>query len=357
MFEYLELLERNYIEKQEQLNLGILDAKRVIELSKEIKKLEKIILKYRLYKSKSTSLSDLRELIKNETDLEILDLAEIEKETLIVEIENLEEELKILMLPKDPNDEKNVIVEIKGAVGGDEADIFAGDLFRMYSKYCDAKGWKINILSATYGSMGGYSNLSFMISGDAIYSFLKYESGVHRVQRVPETESLGRVHTSTASVLVLPEADEIEFELDWKDIRVDTMTSSGPGGQSVNTTQSAVRLTYLPTGLQVASQVAKSQWENKDLAFKLLKTRLYDDLMAKKEESDSQTRHKYIKRSQRAEKIRTYNYPQNRLTDHRINFTIQSLNYVMEGKLDLVIEALIADNQKKLLSGEKDDIS
>ncbi|MDR2867908.1 MAG: peptide chain release factor 1 [Acholeplasmatales bacterium] len=355
MFEYLDLLEKNYIEKQEQLNSGINDNKKMIELSKEIKKMEKIVSRYREYQRKIKALADLKELIKSEHDLDILTLAESEKEEVSQEILNLEDELKILLLPKDPMDEKNVVVEIKGAVGGDEADLFAGDLFRMYSKYCDAKGWKISVLTATAGSMGGYSNLSFMISGEAIYSLLKYESGVHRVQRVPETESLGRVHTSTASVLVLPEADEIDFDLDWKDIRIDTMTSSGPGGQSVNTTQSAVRLTYLPTGLQVASQVAKSQYENKDLAYKLLKTRLFDEQVAKKEAEDSQIRHKFIKRSERAEKIRTYNFPQNRLTDHRINFTIQSLNYVMEGKLDLVIDALIADHQKKLLAGGLSD--
>jgi peptide chain release factor 1 len=353
MFDYLDLIEKNYIEKNEELSSGITDIKRITQLSKELKKLEKIVVKYRDFKSKSKALAETKDMIRLETDLEMLQMAEAEKEQLSSDIESLMEQLKILLLPKDENDDKNVIVEIKGAVGGDEADIFAGDLFRMYSKLSDSRGWKLSVLSATASNMGGFTNISFMVSGDGVFSFLKYESGVHRVQRVPETESLGRVHTSTASVLVLPEADEVDFNVDWKDIKVDTSTSSGPGGQSVNTTQSAVRLTYIPTGLQVFSQVAKSQLENKELAFKLLKTRLYDEVIAKKEEEEAQTRHKFIKRADRSEKIRTYNYPQNRVTDHRINFTTQSLNLVMEGKVDPIIEALISDNQKKLLSGSE----
>ncbi|MDR2827989.1 MAG: peptide chain release factor 1 [Acholeplasmatales bacterium] len=355
MFDRLELMEKTYNEINDMLASGITDLKKIMELSKEAKKLERVVLRYLNYKAIVKEVISLKEIIKEEKDLELIEMAQEEKHALENKADLLLDELKVLLLPKDPNDEKNVIVEIRGAAGGDEANIFAGDLFRMYSKYCDQKGWKLEVLSSSAGSMGGFTQIEFMINGDQVYSQLKYESGVHRVQRVPETENMGRVHTSTTAVLVLPEADEIDFDLKWEDIKVDTMTSSGPGGQSVNTTQSAVRLTYIPTGLAVYSQVAKSQYENKDMAYKLLKARLYDEKVREAEEKDAAARHSVIKRADRAEKIRTYNYPQNRVTDHRIGLNLQSLNYIMDGKLDLVIEPLINEMQKRALIGENNN--
>ncbi len=254
------------------------------------------------------------------------------------------------MLPKDPNDEKNVIVEIRGAAGGDEANIFAGDLFRMYSKYSESKGWKIEVLDAMPSEMGGYSQIQFKVSGEMVYSYLKYESGAHRVQRVPVTEAQGRIHTSTSTVLVMPEATEIDFELDMNELRIDTFCSSGPGGQGVNTTYSAVRVTHVPTGMYVACQIHRSQHENKATALALLKTRMYDQMMHEKEMQEGAERQSLIGRGDRSEKIRTYNYPQNRVTDHRIGFTINRLDAIIDGKLDLVIEELINEDQKRKLS-------
>ena len=277
-------------------------------------------------------------------------MASIELDQAIERIAQIEEEVKILLLPKDPNDEKNVIVEIRGAAGGDEANIFAGDLFRMYSKYSESKGWKIEVLDAMPSEMGGYSQIQFKVSGEMVYSYLKYESGAHRVQRVPVTEAQGRIHTSTSTVLVMPEATEIDFELDMNELRIDTFCSSGPGGQGVNTTYSAVRVTHVPTGMYVACQIHRSQHENKATALALLKTRMYDQMMHEKEMQEGAERQSLIGRGDRSEKIRTYNYPQNRVTDHRIGFTINRLDAIIDGKLDLVIEELINEDQKRKLS-------
>jgi peptide chain release factor 1 len=269
-------------------------------------------------------------------------------------LEELAEEIKILLLPKDANDERNVVVEIKGAVGGDEANIFAGDLFRMYQHYAESKGWKIQVDDATPGAAGGYSNISFSISGEMVYSFMKYESGGHRVQRIPVTESNGRIQTSIATVLVSPEAtDDDDIELAEKDLRIDTFCSSGPGGQGVNTTYSAVRVTYIPTGDFVACQIARSQHENKATALRLLKTKLKAKRDAEREEKEGAMRQSLVGSGERAEKIRTYNYPQNRVTDHRIGFTINRLDAIIEGKLDLVIQELINEDQKRKLSNEE----
>ena len=255
-------------------------------------------------------------------------------------------------MPHDPNDEKNVIVEIKGAAGGDEANIFAGDLFDMYTKYAGREGWQIDITNSIEGAAGGFTNIEFMVKGDSVYSKLKYESGAHRVQRVPATESQGRVHTSTATVLVMPEADDFDFELDESEVRIDITRSSGCGGQGVNTTDSAVRLTHIPTGIIVYSQTERSQIKNKEKAFKILKTRLYDLKLREKEEAEGAVRRSKIGTGDRSEKIRTYNYPQNRLTDHRIGFTSMNLDRIMEGDLGIVIEALINEDQKRKLEGE-----
>lgn len=290
--------------------------------------------------------------MNHEKDRELIEMASLERDAILTYLEQTEEKLKILLLPKDPNDDKNVIMEIKGAAGGDEANIFAGDLYRMYAKYAESKGWKIEILNAMEGTMGGFTSIEFMISGKLVYSFLKYESGTHRVQRVPETESMGRVHTSTATVLVMPEAEEVEVDVKWDDIRFDTFNSSGPGGQSVNTTKSAVRLTHIPTGIAVSCQEGKSQHENKDKAFRLLKTRIYDQIIEAQMEKEDAERRALVGRGERSEKIRTYNYPQNRVSDHRIGLTLQRLDVIMEGRLDLVIDTLLNEFQKRQLTGE-----
>jgi|SRR5690554_3901413 len=327
------------------------DIKKLTELSKELSHLDKVVSKYKEYKNIKKQIDDLK-LMTDDEDEEIAELAKVELEELKPILPDLEEELRLLLIPKDPNDEKNVIVEIRGAAGGDEANIFAGDLYRMYSKFAETKGWKIELMNAEESEMGGFSQIEFMISGEGVYSNLKYESGAHRVQRVPQTETQGRIHTSTAVVLVMPEAEEIEVDLNMEDVRIDTFCSSGPGGQSVNTTKSAIRVTHIPTGLVVQCQDAKSQHENKANALKVLRARLYDLVLQEKEEKEGVERRSKIGTGERSEKVRTYNYPQNRVTDHRINFTIQQLDRVIEGKIEPIIEALINEEQKRQLAEE-----
>ena len=285
-------------------------------------------------------------------DPELSEMAHEELNSLEEAKTKLESDIEVMLLPKDPNDGKNVIVEIRGAAGGDEGNIFAGDLYRMYTKYAEKEGWKIEELESQEGAAGGYALISFMVKGENVYSKLKYESGAHRVQRVPETEAGGRVHTSTATVLVMPEAEELDFELDMNEVRIDITRSSGCGGQGVNTTDSAVRLTHIPTGIVVYSQTERSQIKNKDKAIKILTTRLYDLKNQERENELGAERRSKIGTGDRSEKIRTYNYPQNRVTDHRIGFTINTLDRVMEGELDKVIEALIAEDQARKLRGE-----
>jgi peptide chain release factor 1 len=346
----LDQIEERYVEIGKQMAEPEVatDIKKVTELAKEYSKLEKTVLKYREYKKLNNQVEDLKEMAKDQ-DPDIREMAEMELEEVHDRIPKLEEELELLLIPKDPNDEKNVIVEIRGAAGGDEANIFAGDLYRMYSKYAEHMGWKIEILSAEPKEAGGFSQIEFMVSGDSVYSHMKYESGVHRVQRVPQTESSGRVHTSTATVIVLPEAEEIDFELDMADVRVDTYCSSGPGGQSVNTTKSAVRVTHIPTDTVAQCQDGKSQHENKASALKILRSRLYDKMIREAQEKEAGERKSKIGTGDRSEKIRTYNYPQNRVTDHRINLTIQQLDRIIDGRLENVIEALIAEEQRRKL--------
>ena len=353
MFDRLEVISKRYHQISELMtDMSVIsDIKKLTALSKEQKSLEKIVLKYNEYQNAINAIDEYKELVHDE-DPELREMAELELETNTALKTQLEEELKILLLPKDPNDEKNVIVEIRGAAGGDEANIFAGDLYRMYVKYAESKGWKVELMDSEACEAGGFSYISFMVNGDSVYSFMKYESGSHRVQRVPVTESQGRIQTSTATVLVMPEADELEVELNLNDVRVDIFCSSGPGGQSVNTTKSAVRVTHIPTGIVVQCQDGKSQHENKASALKVLQARLYDKMLQEKEEAEGKERLSKIGRGDRSEKIRTYNYPQNRVTDHRIGYTIQQLDRVMEGKLDGVIDALITYEQKKQLSVE-----
>ncbi len=351
MLDRLKLMEARYNEINDLLTKPeiVSDVKKLTELSKEQRSLEKIVTLFHEMQTLENSLEDLKEM-KRMGDREIAEMAEAELIDAEKRIEEINKEIKILLLPKDPNDDKNVVVEIRGAVGGDEANIFAGDLFRMYSKYAESKGWKIEVLDSMPSEMGGYSSIEFMVSGESVYSLLKYESGAHRVQRVPLTESKGRIHTSVATVLVMPEATEIDFKLDMNDIRVDTFCSSGPGGQGVNTTYSAVRVTHIPTGMFVACQTYRSQHENKRAALQLLTTRLYDQLVREKEEAEGAERHSLVGKGDRSEKIRTYNYPDNRVTDHRIGLTLNRLDAIIDGKLDLVIEQLVNEDQKRKLS-------
>jgi peptide chain release factor 1 len=353
MVDRLKIMEARY----EEINKLLIDpeicsdVKKLMELSKEQKQLEKPVMLYREQLKLEAAIPDLKEMKKLD-DAEMSEMAAMELEETQKRLDEIAEEIKVLLLPKDPNDEKNVVVEIRGAVGGDEANIFAGDLFRMYQKYAESKGWKVEVLDAMPSEMGGYSQIEFMVSGESVYSFLKYESGAHRVQRVPSTETQGRVHTSTATVLVMPEAEEVDFELDMNEVRIDITRSSGCGGQGVNTTDSAVRLTHIPTGIVVYSQTERSQIKNKEKAIKILQTRLYDYYTQQEQEKLGAERRSKIGTGDRSEKIRTYNYPQNRVTDHRIGFTLNTLDRVMEGDLDKVIDALITEDQNRKLRGE-----
>lgn len=355
MFERLELILKRFQEITQLLMDPEVssDIKKMTTLMKEQRGLEKTVETYQKYLSMQEQIEGLT-LMAEDNDPDISEMAALELGEIKTKMDEIEEALKILLLPKDPNDDKNVIVEIKGAAGGDEGNIFAGDLYRMYARFAETNRWKIEMLNADEGAMGGFTSIEFMISGDNVYSSLKYESGVHRVQRVPETESQGRIHTSTATVLVMPEAEEVEIDISWNDIRVDTYNSSGPGGQSVNTTKSAVRLTHVPTGTMVACQEGKSQHENKDKAFRLLKTRIYDAILQEQNEKETMQRRSLVGRGDRSEKIRTYNYPQNRVTDHRINLTLQRLDAIMEGRLELVLEPLLNEFQRRQLAGDQE---
>lgn len=328
------------------------DVKKTTELMKELRSLEKAVDKYKEYKKIVREISDLEELAKTDEE-DIAELAKAELDKIRGKDEEIVLELKKILLPKDENDGKGVVVEIRGAAGGEEANIFAADLFRMYSRFAEAKGWKTEITNSQATGLGGFSIIEFMIYGSGAYAQLKYESGAHRVQRVPVTESSGRIQTSTATVLVMPEAEATEIELNMEDVRVDTYCASGPGGQCVNTTKSAVRLTHIPSGLVVQCQDGKSQHENKANALKVLRARLYDKITSERLAAEGKEKFSKIGRGNRSEKIRTYNYPQNRVTDHRINFTIQQLDRIMEGKLDPIIEALINHEEAELLKGEE----
>ena len=355
MIDRLKMMEKRYNEINELLTQPevLSDVKQLKALSKEQRSLEKVVVLFREQQKLEAALPDLKEM-KKSGDAELREMAELEYNESIARIDDITEEIKILLLPKDENDERNVVVEIKGAVGGDEANIFAGDLFRMYQKYSEGRGWKLQVNDATPGAVGGYTNISFTISGENVYSFMKYESGGHRVQRIPVTEANGRIQTSIATVLVSPEANEDDdIELAEKDLRIDTFCSSGPGGQGVNTTYSAVRVTYIPTGDFVACQIARSQHENKATALRLLKTKIKAKRDAERDAREGAMRQSLQGSGERAEKIRTYNYPQNRVTDHRIGLSLNRLDAVIEGKLDLVITELINEDQKRKLANEE----
>ena len=351
MLERLQAIENKYNElNNELMNPEVIsNIKRTLEITKEQATLREAYEVYQEYKKVLSDIESAKEMVK---DPELGEFAKEELSSLEAQKEEMDKQIEIILLPKDPNDGKNVIVEIRGAAGGDEGNIFAGDLYRMYTKYSENEGWKIEEMEAEDGEAGGYSLVSFLVKGDNVYSKLKYESGAHRVQRVPATETQGRVHTSTATVLVMPEAEEIDFELDMNEVRIDITRSSGCGGQGVNTTDSAVRLTHIPTGLVVYSQTERSQIKNKEKAIKILQTRLYDLKTQEREKELGAERKSKIGTGDRSEKIRTYNYPQNRVTDHRIGFTINTLDRVMEGDLGKVIDALITEDQARKLRGE-----
>lgn len=328
------------------------DMDNYTKLSKEYKELEKIVEAYKKYKSVLSNIQNAKDILANEKDEEFREMAKMELDELLPAKEQLEEELKLLLIPKDPNDDKNAILEIRAAVGGDEAALFAGDLFRMYQRFAEKQGWKIEVLDYTEGTSGGYKEIVASVTGSGAYGTLKYESGVHRVQRVPATETQGRVHTSAASVAVLPEMEEVDVEINPNDLRIDTFCSSGPGGQSVNTTYSAVRITHLPTGVVVSCQDEKSQIKNKEKAMKVLRARLYELELEKHNKEVGEQRRSMVKTGERSEKIRTYNFPQSRVTDHRIGLTLYNLPAVMDGELEEIIDALrIADNAEKLKEG------
>lgn len=351
MLDRLKSIEDRYEKLNELLSDPevVNDPKKLREYSKEQSDLQETVEVYRRYRSASEQLSDAKAMLEEKLDSDMREMVKEEISELQEEIESLTDQLKVLLIPKEPNDDKNVIMEIRGAAGGEEAALFAGNLYRMYSRYAELQGWKTEVMEANMTGTGGYKEIIFMINGNGAYSRLKYENGAHRVQRVPETESGGRIHTSTATVACLPEAEEVEVDIHEKDIRVDTFASSGPGGQSVNTTMSAVRLTHLPTGVVVSCQDEKSQIKNKEKAMKVLRARIYDKFQQEAQAEYDQNRKSAVGTGDRSERIRTYNFPQNRVTDHRIGLTIQKLDQILEGKLDEVIDALIVEDQASKL--------
>jgi peptide chain release factor 1 len=351
VYDRLQAVEDRYDKLNELLSDPeiVNDPKKLREYSKEQSDIQATVEAYREYKDISQQFKDAKAMLDEKMDADMREMVKEEVSELEEQIHALEERLKILLIPKDPNDDKNVIMEVRGAAGGDEAALFAGDLYRMYSRYAESQGWKIEVMEATSTGVGGYKEIIFMITGSGAYSKMKYENGAHRVQRVPETESGGRIHTSTATVACLPEAEEVEVDIHEKDIRVDTFASSGPGGQSVNTTMSAVRLTHMPTGVVVSCQDEKSQIKNKEKAMKVLRARVYDKFQREVQAEYDANRKSAVGTGDRSERIRTYNFPQNRVTDHRIGLTIQKLDQILEGKMDEVIDALIIEDQSKLL--------
>lgn len=351
MFEKIEIFDKRYSELSQRLYEPSVaaDPEQYQKTMKELKSIEEIVLTYREYKQAVKSQDESIEILEESGDSDLKELAQFELDEAKQNIEELSEKLKILLLPKDPNDERNVIVEIRGGAGGEESALFSAVLFRMYSMYAEKKGYKVEIVNANETELGGYKEISFMIEGEGAYSRFKYESGVHRVQRVPETESQGRVHTSTTTVAVLPEAEDVELEIDPKDLKIDTFRSSGAGGQHINKTSSAIRITHLPTGTVVECQDERSQYKNKDKALKVLKSRLLKEKQDKQASEIAANRKSQVGTGDRSERIRTYNYPQGRLTDHRIGLTLYKLEDILNGNLDEVIDALVtADRAEKL---------
>ncbi len=354
LYEKLEQIERRYDEMTRELSSAevLADSGRYQKLAKTHADLAEIVAKFREWKDIDKGLAGARQLFVEADDPEMKQMAHDEERELTERHEAIERDLKVLLMPKDPNDEKNVMIEIRAGTGGDEAALFAGELFRMYSRYAESQNWRVEVLESSPATLGGVKEIVAAIQGNKVYSKLKYESGVHRVQRVPATEQQGRIHTSAATVAVLPEADEIDIKIEPKDLRIDTFCSSGPGGQSVNTTYSAVRITHIPTGLVVSQQDEKSQIKNRAKAMRVLRSRLYEMEQSKQHEAIAAERRGQIKTGDRSEKIRTYNFPQNRVTDHRINFTLHQLDQVMEGKLGSLVDALVTHFESERLKQE-----
>ena len=355
MLEKLNILEERFNELSELLIQPdiISDQSKYIKISKEYKDLKTVVDKKNVYENVLANIEEAKEIIKNESDKEMIDLANQELNDAKIKVSTIEDDLRKMLIPKDPDDPKNIVMELRAGTGGDEASIFAGDLFRMYSKYAEKKGWNVNLVDFNEGTAGGYKEIIFEINGEDVYGTMKFESGVHRVQRVPQTETQGRVHTSAATVMVLPEAEEFDVDLNMQDVRIERTTSTGPGGQSVNTTYSAIKLHHEPTGIIVSCQDQKSQHKNLDKALKVLRSRLYELEMKKREEADSVKRNSMVSSGDRSAKIRTYNYPQGRVTDHRINLTLYDLQNIVNGDIDKLIEELKIVQNSELIKNEE----
>ena len=355
MLEKLKILEEKFKELSDLIIQPDImsDQKKYIKISKEYKDLKEIIDKKIEYENILKNIEEAGDIIKNEDDKEMLELANSEMVIYKENLVKLEDQLKVLLIPKDPDDSKNIVMELRAGTGGDEASIFAGDLFRMYSKYAEKQGWKVNLVDFNEGTAGGYKEIIFEINGENVYGTMKFESGVHRVQRVPQTETQGRVHTSASTVMVLPEAEEFDVDLDMQDVRIERTTSTGPGGQSVNTTYSAIKLHHEPTGIIVSCQDQKSQHKNLEKALKVLRSRLYELEISKRKEEDSQKRNLMVSSGDRSAKIRTYNYPQGRVTDHRINLTLYDLQNIVNGDIDKLVEELKLHNNIELMKSDK----
>ena len=355
MLEKLKILEEKFKELSDLIIQPDImsDQKKYIKISKDYKDLKEIVDKKIEYENIIKNIEEAGDIIKNEDDKEMLELANSEMLIYKEKLVNLEDQLKLLLIPKDPDDSKNIVMELRAGTGGDEASIFAGDLFRMYSKYAEKQGWKVNLVDFNEGTAGGYKEIIFEINGENVYGTMKFESGVHRVQRVPQTETQGRVHTSASTVMVLPEAEEFDVDLDMQDVRIERTTSTGPGGQSVNTTYSAIKLHHEPTGIIVSCQDQKSQHKNLEKALKVLRSRLYELEISKRKDEDSQKRNLMVSSGDRSAKIRTYNYPQGRVTDHRINLTLYDLQNIVNGDIDKLIEELKLHNNIELMKSDK----
>ena len=355
MLEKLKILEERFNELSKMLIQPdiISDQSKYIKISKEYKDLKTVVDKKNEYENVLANIEEAKEIIKNESDKEMIDLANQELNDAKIKVSTIEDDLRKMLIPKDPDDPKNIVMELRAGTGGDEASIFAGDLFRMYTKYAEKKGWNVNLVDFNEGTAGGYKEIIFEINGEDVYGTMKFESGVHRVQRVPQTETQGRVHTSAATVIVLPEAEEFDVDLNMQDVRIERTTSTGPGGQSVNTTYSAIKLHHEPTGIIVSCQDQKSQHKNLDKALKVLRSRLYELEMKKREEADSAKRNSMVASGDRSAKIRTYNYPQGRVTDHRINLTLYDLQNIVNGDIDKLVEELKIVQDSELIKNEE----